>query len=567
MFAGSTVWLNWSDSAADPYEEGPEARGSPEARISVLPFGHCWGTAMNEKSWSERVAHLSRLAIGCLSLTLNAPLSAQTPPTEPSDSTAAATSAATAAPGPTPGAVTPAPRLGPGSEAVTGSGVPTYKLLRYDEDYSYLKDPNRRTDFWDPIKYTPIGDREDWYVSFGAQLRPWFQFYNNFDFGTTPGPNAFLTQRYLFHGDFHFGPNIRFFGQLVSGLENGRIGGPLPDIDENVFDAHQAFLDLVQHFGENDTLTWRLGRQEMLYGSGRLIDVREGVNLRRSFDAARLLFRLGDWSVDGFWSKPVLNRPGVFDDIPYPNLSLWGVYAVRPFAWLPDGHTDLYYLGYENTRATFDKATPELSTGYELRNSLGTRLWGHPMPWEYDIEAIWQFGRFGRGSIEAGAIASATRYNFDELPLRPRVGLVADITSGDRNPRSPNLQTFNPMFPTGAYLNLANPIGPANFIQLHPTTDVRFGDKVTLLADWAFVWRESVDDGIYGPFVGPPIRTGQLSRNPFVGSSPSVTLTWNATRHITILASYVHFFAGPFLKETPPGKDMDYVAFWVDYTF
>jgi len=52
-----------------------------------------------------------------------------------------------------------------------------------------------------------------------------------------------------------------------------------------------------------------------------------------------------------------------------------------------------------------------------------------------------------------------------------------------------------------------------------------------------------------------------------VGSTPTVTLTWNATRHATILASYVHFFAGPFLKETPPGKDMDYVAFWVDYTF
>jgi hypothetical protein len=270
---------------------------------------------MNEQSWSERVAHLTRLAIGCLSLTLNAPLFAQTPPAEPTDSRSA-TSTATANPGPTPAASDSVPpeatapsRAGPGSEAVIGSGVPTYKLLRYNEDYSYLKDPNRRTDFWDPIKYIPIGDRDDWYVSFGAQLRPWLQFYNNFDFGTTLGPNPFLTQRYLLHGDFHFGPNIRFFGQLVSGLENGRIGGPLPDIDENVFDAHQAFLDLVQHIGEYDTLTWRLGRQEMLYGSGRLIDVREGVNLRRSFDAARLLLRLGDWSVDGFWSKPVLNRP------------------------------------------------------------------------------------------------------------------------------------------------------------------------------------------------------------------------------------------------------------------
>ena len=97
--------------------------------------------------------------------------------------------------------------------------------------------------------------------------------------------------------------------------------------------------------------------------------------------------------------------------------------------------------------------------------------------------------------------------------------------------------------------------------------DVRFGESVIALVDWAFVWRESLEDGIYGPIVGPPIRTGQLSRNPFVGSSPAVTVTWNATRHATVLASYVHFFAGPFLKETPPGKDMDYFTLWVDYTF
>ena len=90
---------------------------------------------------------------------------------------------------------------------------------------------------------------------------------------------------------------------------------------------------------------------------------------------------------------------------------------------------------------------------------------------------------------------------------------------------------------------------------------------MTVEADWAFLWRESLEDGIYGPFAGPPIRTGQLSRNRYIGSSPSVTVTWNATRHVTVLASYVHFFAGPFLKETPPGKDMDYLTLWVDYMF
>ncbi len=126
------------------YPRGETARsGRPYCRSAV------GGTAINEKSWSERVAHLTRLAIGCLSLTLNAPLSAQTRPTEPTDSPTAATSTATATPGPTPVASDSVPpqatvpaRVGPGSEAVTGSGVPTYKQLRYDEDYRYLKDPD-----------------------------------------------------------------------------------------------------------------------------------------------------------------------------------------------------------------------------------------------------------------------------------------------------------------------------------------------------------------------------------------------------------------------------------------
>src|SRR6266436_6558011 len=43
--------------------------------------------------------------------------------------------------------------------------APDYKLLRFDEDYSYLKDPSRQTDFWDPIKYIPLGCCEDRYLS------------------------------------------------------------------------------------------------------------------------------------------------------------------------------------------------------------------------------------------------------------------------------------------------------------------------------------------------------------------------------------------------------------------
>ena len=44
-------------------------------------------------------------------------------------------------------------------------------------------------------------------------------------------------------------------------------------------------------------------------------------------------------------------------------------------------------------------------------------------------------------------------------------------------------------------------------------------------------------------------------------------MVWTATRHMTVQASYVHFFADPFLQETPPGKDMNDVTVWLAYKF
>ena len=177
--------------------------------------------------------------------------------------------------------------------------------------------------------------------------------------------------------------------------------------------------------------------------------------------------------MDGWWGKPVRNRPGVFDDDPNPNVSFWGLYGVHPFPVLPKGNVDLYYLGFENKQAVYDQGK-----GYELRHSLGTRLWGRPLPWEYNFEYVWQFGTFGQGNIMAWTAANAVRYNFD-LPFKPSFGVRADVASGDSSPNSPNLQTFNPLFPSGAYFNLANPIGPSNIIDLHPVLTLHPTGKVT----------------------------------------------------------------------------------------
>lgn len=467
------------------------------------------------------------------------------------------------------------PQLGPGERAIIGSGVrppqanspPPYKALRYDEDYRYLRDPAQRTDVWDAIKYIPLGENPDYFLTLGGEIRERLEVFHNPDFGAAPeaqGYNYFPTQRYMAHADLHLGRHVRVFTQTVTGLEYGAIGGPRPEIDFNEFGFHQAFIDIVptdEDSANNGSITWRLGRQELRYGSGRLIDVREGVNLRQSFDAARFLARKNDWAIDGFWSRPVLNNPYGFDDIPDPQRQLWGLYAVRPLALLPDGHADLYYLGYNNQQAEFNQGA-----GNELRHTLGTRLWGAPMPVEYNVECMFQFGKFGDGSIQAWSIASAARYNFSETPLKPRLGLRADVASGDRNASSSNLQSFNPLFPSGVYFNLANPVGPINMIDLHPILDLSLTEKVTLTADWNFFWRESLGDGIYS-LSGRLLRPAGSDLSRYIGSTPSLTMIWAATRHATLLTSYVHVFPGPFIQESPPSLASDYFTAWWTYKF
>lgn len=82
----------------------------------------------------------------------------------------------------------------------------------------------------------------------------------------------------------------------------------------------------------------------------------------------------------------------------------------------------------------------------------------------------------------------------------------------------------------------------------------------------AFFWRESTRDGIYGINVAP-LRVGGRSRARGVGMMPSLKLDWRFSRHLTYTATYSRFLAGRFLKETPPGKDIEYVTTWLTFRF
>jgi Alginate export len=436
---------------------------------------------------------------------------------------------------------------------------PSYNIVRHDEDYSYLRDPAQRSDWLDPIKHIPLSDsRPDWYLSFGGELRERFEFFKDTDWDPAKGSNGFLLQRYMLSCDVHLGRRVRFFTNLKSGLEDGRNGGPRP-VDEDRLDVHEAFVDLSLDSSARSTL--RLGRQELSFGSQRLVSVRSGPNVRQSFDGATLIVRPGSWRLDTFAVKPVETNTGVFDDSPDHARTFWGVYAVGPLRIFPGAGVDLYYLGLDRKKARFDKGTAS-----ELRESIGTRIWRRAAPWDYNFEVVYQWGRFASAPIRAWTVASDSGLTLPRARWRPRFGLKADVTSGDKNPTDPTLESFNPLFPRGAYFGENQLIGPVNHMDLHPSIDIRPLPGVTVSPSWLFFWRQSLRDGLYG-VPGNLIRSGKGTSARYVGSQPALMAAAAAGRHATIAAVYEYFIAGAFLRESGPGHDVTYFGTWVSYVF
>ncbi len=329
---------------------------------------------------------------------------------------------------------------------------------------------------------------------------------------------------------------------------------------------HQAFIDLK--FGdEAKSLTVRAGRHEMDFGAGRLISAGEGLNVRRSFDGIRLIYRHGQWLVNAQVNKLVSIEPGLFNDAPDPSQTFWGIGATRARPKIRGGH-QFAYIGLDRKLGRFDQGV-----GRELHHTVIACTYGGAKQLDYNLDTIYQWGQWGgfkSASREIGirvwAVAADAGYTMNAIPLKPRLGLPADATSGDRNPDDRRLQTFNPLFPGTAYSDTVGLIGAANSLALNASLRFAVEERVTVNAGAAFFWRQSTHDGIYGINVAP-LRTGQQSRARYVGSLPSIRLDWRINRHFTYTAIYSHFFAGRFLQETPPGKDVNYISTWVAFRF
>jgi hypothetical protein len=459
-------------------------------------------------------------------------------------------------------------------------GRPAFTPERYDEDWSFLRDRSRRADLFDPIKWIPLGKGGAWFLTFGGEVRERFQDVRNPAFGLpSPVRNTDVFHRTYLFADVHLG-HFRTFVELVNGETRGTTKKP-STFEQDPFDLLQAFADVFAALGNGEAITLRVGRQEMVLGSARLVSLREAPNVRRAFDGARALWTAGTGKrIDAFIVRPVTPRLGVFDDVADRTQLFWGVYSSRQVPSIKGLSLDLYYLGLDRKGGQFAQGLAR-----ERRHTLGARFFGKRAGFDWDVEPFsfdspnsaevesrfdWdvepavQFGSFGAAKINAWMVSSSWGYTFLQLRYSPRFGLKADVASGDRNLQDNKLGTFNPLFPALLYYSPVRLFEPANLSNVQPNVGVVLGKGVTANAAWSALWRESKADAFYAPPLVPV--SGTVKSDRFIGQQTSVNLAWKATRHLTIAGNYTHFLPRGSVRQVG-GRSGDYFLALAQFKF
>jgi hypothetical protein len=434
----------------------------------------------------------------------------------------------------------------------------TFNSLRYNDDFSGLRN-DTNTNLYKRFKYKAVGKSDNIYFSHGGEIRVQAQHYTNENWGDIPQKNyVSFYQRVQLHSDLHMAKRLRFFVQANHTYALGRVTGNR-SIDQNTLAFQQAFAAISLFDKPQYNITLSTGRQELLYGSQRIIAVREGPNNRQSFDAVRLLFKRKNAQVDAFYAHPVAIRQGVFDDRFSRDQTVWSFYSV--FNQLPViQNADFYYIGYHHVGKAWNQGLAA-----ELRHSFGMRIWKKAGRLNYDFEALWQSGHFGTMPIKAYTASLNLSYKFDRVKWMPVVGFKSEVISGDRSPADSMLNTFNPLYPRGAYFGLAALIGPANLIDFHPMISFSPSAQLSFTADYDVFWRHRTGDGLYGPNVMQITAASGTAK--YIGQQLGLAAEFSPSVYLTITAEALWFDSGDYIKQVTPGRDVWFSALTAQFKF
>ena len=437
---------------------------------------------------------------------------------------------------------------------------------RFNEDWSVLRgvDLDTTDDFWDRLKFIPLTSDQNVWLTIGGQARERGEYFRQYLFGNSEPKQSdgYLLSRYRLSADLHLTRYFRMFaeGRSAFALDRDLAGGRTTSYVDEV-DLMNGFADVMIPLGQQASVTLRGGRQELIFGSQRLVGPGDFTQVPRAFEGGAAIGQIAGWTITPFWAQPVVVDKYRFNQST-SDQELFGVFGTGPLHVVAV-NLDLYWLDANNKTATFNG-----TVGREHRHTLGGRVWGKigATGLDFEVEGAAQFGTVGRGDVAASMFTTVLGYTLPVPRLSPRVYLEFDYASGDDRPGG-NVGTFNPLYPNGhSYLGYIDYIGRQNLISPNAGVSVSPIRDLTLSLQQYFFWRASDHDAIYNKS-GGVLRPGTGTTARYVGAETDVLATYNLTHHIQGYAGYSHFSTGEFIEKTGKDKDSDFYYVAIQYTF
>ena len=441
---------------------------------------------------------------------------------------------------------------------------PALQSNRADENYAHLRDGTKnpyQNVFGDSLKYLAFDSKRSVYLSLGGSYRARVEHFTNQNW--TSEEESYYSQRLSFHSDLHLGKHVRVFAELYHGYTSDTVR--LFQSDD--LDWHQLFVELSLPINKKQQVKLHFGRQEFELGANRLIGTREGTNMRRSFDMAKLRYNLKEYSMQFFYGKEVQVQFEAFDnsfdlfDTDSTNPETWGVYFNIPSKKV--AVTDeLYYIGFRSKRAGFSDVF-----GEEMRHTIGLRRVGKIKErMTFNTELLYQFGTLGDHTIRAFNIETDWKFLFTKWKMRPMLGIKLDFSSGDRALADGRIQTFNPLFVNPAIYSLAAVNTPANLSSFHPNITFFPAKGLSIYADYALFFRTSRADGLYAPprFQARPAN-GLSDRH--IGDALGISIQYIANRNTTLSIMSSYFIPAAFIEASGPSENTFFIAPTASFRF
>lgn len=403
-----------------------------------------------------------------------------------------------------------------------------YKDPFYMNDFRYLNSPhyqgrNRR----EALKQIPIGSQGN--LDIGGQYRLRYHHEHNMrGLGLTGRDDDFLLDRTRFYFDYRMTKRVRLFSEFLDAGSSYENFAPRP-IEVNRLDVQNLFADVVLADSSAGTLTVRGGRQELLFGSQRLLSPLDWANTRRTFEGGRLTWKGESNTTDWLLVRPIAVNAREFDS-PNQDQALYGIYNTNTSLGI--GPVDTYYLGFEDDR-TFARV-----------HTVGTLLKGEADDVLWDNEFGYQFGRNSDGSdLSAFSVTLGTGRKLGGS-LKPTFWLYYDWASGDDSANG----GWNQLFPLGhRYLGFMDLFGRRNIHDFNSLLTFSATERFTVLT-WYHYFLLSNENQGPANVTGTSFNPGGSVGSRDLGHELDLLGTYKINPRSDLVLGYSHFFAGEYYE-------------------